>query len=138
MVQHPLPQRDYYPSRENWCHERAYLDLPQESRFTGPPPPVHPRCLVSNVFVSSRLEEEFTELIFLKPVETALKDCAGLSVKEFALIVLDENGDEKTYTSTSLTPHQQKIFTERFRNDFRKTIKRVNPFSNSGLLLNRT
>jgi hypothetical protein len=93
---------------------------------------------VSNVLVFSRLEEEFTELIFLKPVETALKDCAGLSVKEFALIVLDENGDEKTYTSTSLTPHQQRIFTEKFRNDFRKIIKRVNQFPNAGLLLIRT
>jgi hypothetical protein len=60
-----------------------------------------------------------------QPVETALKDCAGLSVREFALIVIDESGGEKTYTSTSLTPHQQRIFTDRFRTDFRRSVRRA-------------
>jgi hypothetical protein len=64
-------------------------------------------------------------LISPKPVGTVLKDCAGLSVKAFALIVLNEDGEEKMYTSPSLTPHQQTIFTDRFRVDFLSGVRSV-------------
>jgi hypothetical protein len=66
-------------------------------------------------------------LTSFKPVEAALKDCAGLSVKEFALITRGGNGEEETYTSASLIPHQQKIFTSNFRLDFRRIVQRASP-----------
>lgn len=57
--------------------------------------PIHPECL---------------------PIAAALKDCTGLLFKEFVLVVLDEDREEKLYTSAALTPHQQRIFTDRFKN----------------------
>lgn len=106
MVQRAPLQRNFFVRENNW-HERPFLDLSSDNRFSATHPgqqSIHPRCL---------------------PVETALKDCAGLSVKEFALIVLDENGEEKTYTSTSLTPYQRRIFSERFKLDFRRYVHRA-------------
>jgi hypothetical protein len=82
--------------------------------------PIHRRCLVS-----SDSAKAMHSLISPKPVGTVLKDCAGLSVKAFALIVLNEDGEEKMYTSPSLTPHQQTIFTDRFRVDFLSGVRSV-------------
>lgn len=61
-----------------------------------------------------------------KPIETALRECAQIPVKEFALIVMLENGEEKTYSSTSLKPHWQKLFNDRFRRDFHQCAQWVN------------
>ena len=60
-----------------------------------------------------------------KTIEAALRDCVRLPVKEFALIVLLESGEERTYTSQSLTPCQPRIFSERFRTDFRRNVRRA-------------
>lgn len=57
-------------------------------------------------------------------IEAALRDCVGLPVKDFALIVSLETGEEKTYTSHSLTPFQPQIFTDRFKHDFRRSVQR--------------
>lgn len=82
--------------------------------------PVHCRYLVS-----SDSAKKMHSLILPKPVGTVLKDCAGLSVKAFALIVLNEEGEEKMYMSPSLTPHQQTVFTDRFKVDFLSSIQSV-------------
>jgi hypothetical protein len=67
-----------------------------------------------------------------KTIEAALRDCVGLPVKDFAVIVVLENGDEKTYTSPFLTPYQQKIFTNKFRQDFRRSMRRATAESYGG------
>lgn len=66
--------------------------------------PIHPECL---------------------PIAAALKDCTGLLFKEFVLVVLDEDREEKLYTSAALTPHQQRIFTDRFKVGFRSSIRKA-------------
>ena len=74
----------------------------------------------------------------LKTIEAALRDCVRLPVKEFALIVQLENGDEKTYTSQSLSPYQPRIFSDRFRQDFQRSIRRTTTegaYSGAGLLI---
>lgn len=43
--------------------------------------------------------------------------------KEFALVVVDEHGRLKTYTSTSLTPYQRMIFNSVFRSEFYDTVQ---------------
>ena len=49
-------------------------------------------------------------LISFESVNTALRDCAGLLFKEFALVVLDENGEEKVFTSAALTLSAANIY----------------------------
>jgi hypothetical protein len=51
-------------------------------------------------------------------VEAALRDCARIPVKDFALIVTSESGELQTYTSQILTQYQSRIFTDRFKEDF--------------------
>ncbi len=46
-------------------------------------------------------------------------------MKDFALIVLTESGDERTYLSRSLIPHQSKIITDRFRQEFQRCVRRA-------------
>ena len=113
-----LPHRDLFPPREHgWLPERPFLDIPQEGRFTAQP--MHSRWLVG----ARQLKKQVHELTRLKSVESALKDCAGLKVKEFALAVLLENGKLKTYTSTSLTRLQGRIFTSDFKRDFHRSVQ---------------
>lgn len=59
----------------------------------------------------------------LKTVDTVLRDCVGLPVKEFALIVQLENGGNKTYTSQSLNPCQTRIFSNQFRQAFSRSVR---------------
>ncbi|TVY33082.1 Uncharacterized protein LOCC1_G008671 [Lachnellula occidentalis] len=90
-----LPQGEFYPSRENWPrNDRQYMEI-QDNRFNTPSVHGYPQA-----------------------VEHALRECAQIPVKEFALIVMQDNGEQKTYSSTSLKPHWPKIFTERFKRDF--------------------
>jgi hypothetical protein len=123
---HPLQRGDFFhPTREtNWHHpvDRTFNDLPQDGRFAGPQPsPMHPHALVSLLLFYN---QEKQKLRCSKTIEAALRDCVRLPVKEFALIVLLESGDEKTYTSRSLTPRQSKIFREQFITDFRRSARR--------------
>lgn len=77
------------------------------------------------------------ELTYFKTVEAALRDCARIPVKEFALVVLLESGEERYYSSQSLTPYQPRIFTERFKQDFRRNVHRSiteGSYPNSGWL----
>jgi hypothetical protein len=39
--------------------------------------------------------------------------------------VLDENGEEKVYTSAYLIPHQQTIFTYQLKVDFRSSVQKA-------------
>lgn len=64
-------------------------------------------------------------LISSEPIAAALKECAGLLFKEFALVVLNENGEEDVYTSAALTPHQRRIFTDRFKVDFHSSVRKA-------------
>ncbi|KAF4622808.1 hypothetical protein G7Y89_g14217 [Cudoniella acicularis] len=94
-----LSQGDFFPSRDNWG---SRIEIPQESRI--PSAPLHG---------------------YPQPIESALRDCAQIPVREFALVVILENGEEKTYSSTSLKPYRPRIFTERFRRDFRQCVRRA-------------
>ncbi|RDW78471.1 hypothetical protein BP5796_06323 [Coleophoma crateriformis] len=121
MVQHlgiPTPQqqqqREFFTttsSRETsaWTDrslERSYDPAFNDaSRFNSNTTSVHPRHL---------------------SVEHALKRCVGIQgVREFGVFILCENGDEKTYTSQTLTPYQQDIFTSRFRETFRSVVRKA-------------
>lgn len=70
-------------------------------------------------------------------METALRECAGISVKDFALIIFDQYGEEKTYTSKSLTPYMRRIFSERFKQDCRRYVQKPTQGSHpqSGLFI---
>ncbi|KAG0652329.1 Uncharacterized protein D0Z07_1411 [Hyphodiscus hymeniophilus] len=76
-------------------------------------------------YVLPVLKFTMQKLIPPKSIEAALRDCVRLPVKEFALIVQLENGEERTYTSQSLTPWQPRIFGDRFRQDFRRSVHRA-------------
>jgi hypothetical protein len=66
-----------------------------------------------------------------------------LPVKEFAFIIVDENGDSKEFTSSSLIPYHQRVFSNNFRRDFFYSVLRSsNPdpydsetYANSGMYL---
>ena len=76
-----------------------------------------------------------TELISLKSIEAALKDCVRIPVKTFALYAVLENGEERTYTSQTLTPYHQEIFSRRFKEEFRRNVRRAQTeisYPNSG------
>ena len=55
----------------------------------------------------------------IKPVGEALRRCCRLDLKEFALIMIDYTGRDKIYTSPSLTPYGDRIFSEQYRRNFR-------------------
>jgi hypothetical protein len=56
-------------------------------------------------------------------IASALKELT-VPVKEFAFIIVDENGDSKEFTSPSITPCHQQIFSYKFRRDFFSSILR--------------
>lgn len=74
---------------------------------------------------------------FLKTVEAALKECAGIPVKDFGLVVTLENGEERTFSSTSLAPYRQRFFTGEFYSHFRRAVRKAgdDAYSNSGKML---
>lgn len=78
----------------------------------------HPLYMATPRYVSYPSAQVQGQFDHFKAIETALRDCAQIPVKEFALVVLLENGEEKTYSSTSLKAHWPKIFSERFKRDF--------------------
>jgi hypothetical protein len=75
-------------------------------------------------------------------IASALKELA-LPVKEFAFIVVDENGNSKEFTSPSLKPYHQQVFSNKFRRDFfRSVLRNSDPdpydsesYANSGMYL---
>ncbi|RFU24067.1 hypothetical protein B7463_g12271, partial [Scytalidium lignicola] len=110
---YPLPRKGFGPPRDPLWHPLERFQDPSlcdDRSSTGGG--VHPRSL---------------------SIETALRDCVGLPVKDFALIVSLENGEEKTYTSHSLTPFQPQIFTDQFKHGFRRGVQRSlgEPFTDS-------
>jgi hypothetical protein len=126
-----LSQGEFYPSRENWLrNDRQYIDIPQDGRFTTPSIHGYPQVCISVGLYCAKII-----LTPSKNVETALRDYAQIPVKEFALIVMQENGEQRTYSSTSLKPHRSKIFTQRFKKDFQQYARWVNTegsYPNSG------
>jgi hypothetical protein len=64
---------------------------------------------------------------WVKTVEAALRECAGISVRDFSLVVTLENGEEKTFSSVSLAPYRQRIFTQDFYVNYRRAVRRANP-----------
>jgi hypothetical protein len=133
--QNPLPGGDFY-SRESWSRNERYI--PQENQFTSAPPPtpthtsIHPRVQVCFSILQVRL------LLTCKTIEDALKLCAEIPVKAYALIVRLENDEDRIYTSPSLTPFRERIFTDAFKTNFRRSVKRAtatlvdNNFPNPG------
>ena len=129
----PLPQGDYFPPRENgWGrNERSYLDIPQDGRF-NPPQQIHAREMVGRPCSLSQ-----RELTLPKTVEQALRDCARIPIKEFALAVTLDNGEEKMYSSTALIPYRQRFFSDRFRQDFHRSVRRAamdGPYVGAGMV----
>ncbi|KAG9248277.1 hypothetical protein BJ878DRAFT_62171 [Calycina marina] len=55
-------------------------------------------------------------------VHSALRECAGIPAREFALFVVDDQGTERQYTSASIARYQPTLFDERFRAEFRNVI----------------
>lgn len=58
-------------------------------------------------------------------IEEILRECSKLHVEKFALIVLDENGDQRVYSSYSLEKHQDQIFTPKVKGEFIRFAGRV-------------
>jgi hypothetical protein len=77
-------------------------------------------------------EDLHTDLF--KTVEAALKECAGIPVKDFGLVVTLENGEERTFSSTSLAPYRQRFFTGEFYSHFRRAVRKASDdaYSSSG------
>ena len=125
-----LSQGEFYPPRENWPrNDRQYIDI-QDGRFTTPSVHGYPQVCISVPPYYTKVN-----LTLSKPIETVLRECAQIPVKEFALVVMLENGEQKTYSSTSLKPHWPKIFTERFKRDFHQCARWVTAegsYSSSG------
>ena len=70
-----------------------------------------------------------------KTIETALKECADIPVRDFGLIITLENGEEKTFSSNSLAPCRQYFFTEDFYSHYRRAVQKANKddtYSSSG------
>jgi hypothetical protein len=51
-------------------------------------------------------------------IEEILRECSTLHVDKFALIVLEENGDQRVYSSHSLEKYQDRIFTPKVKGEF--------------------
>jgi hypothetical protein len=64
---------------------------------------------------------------WVKTVEAALRECAGIPVRDFSLVVTLENGEEKTFSSVSLAPYRQRIFTQDFYVNYRRAVRKANP-----------
>lgn len=64
-------------------------------------------------------------------IDTALKECAGINVKQWALIARLENGEDTVWSSQSLVKYREKIFNGDVRDVFRKSVKRATAAENS-------
>jgi len=123
MVQRPIQQGDFFPrdGSNGWSRiERSYLDTPQDNRFASPASSIHPRSIVCpcmNVGTSG--------LTRTKTIEAALRECVRIPVKEFGLVVILENGEEKTYSSSSLAHYRQRFFTDQFHSNFRRAVRKA-------------
>jgi hypothetical protein len=64
-----------------------------------------------------------------------LRECVGIPVKEFGLVVTLENGEERTFSSISLAPYRQRFFTGDFYSRYRRAVRKANTddaYSSSG------
>jgi hypothetical protein len=112
-----LQQGELVSPRDNgWSpNERTDLDILKESHFTTPNSFIYPRCLF--VFFISLFTSHGTDLS--KTIKASLRECVGIPIKEFALAVVLENGEEKTYSSTS------QIVTDQSRQNFSRSVRRA-------------
>ncbi|KUJ07360.1 uncharacterized protein LY89DRAFT_742991 [Mollisia scopiformis] len=58
-------------------------------------------------------------------IEDTLKKCVGIPFKEFGLIVRLETGEDKVYSSLALARFRDTIFTEKFKQDFHRSIRKA-------------
>ncbi|KUJ12889.1 uncharacterized protein LY89DRAFT_196326 [Mollisia scopiformis] len=113
--QNPLQPGDYYQREGTWPRNERF-DV-QDNRFVPAPAatPVHSRT---------------------QTIEDALKECVGIPFKEFGLIVRLDTGEDRVYSSPALAGFRDKIFTEKFKQDFRRSIRKAsapsNPYPSSG------
>ncbi|KAI9050195.1 hypothetical protein LZ554_006336 [Drepanopeziza brunnea f. sp. 'monogermtubi'] len=56
-------------------------------------------------------------------IEAALKQCARIPVRNFALIVMKDNGEEVTYAGKSMTPYLDRIFSRETKRAFRAALR---------------
>ncbi|KAL5319401.1 hypothetical protein ACEPPN_012453 [Leptodophora sp. 'Broadleaf-Isolate-01'] len=59
-------------------------------------------------------------------LNTAIAQSLGILPKHWALIVQHETGEEKQFTSSSLAPHCEQIFSAKFNKKFRQYAERAN------------
>ncbi|CAG8970706.1 hypothetical protein HYALB_00001487 [Hymenoscyphus albidus] len=90
----PLSQGGFYPSRDTLTRSEDVQD--RTPAFMHPPMPAYGNTSIGD----------------------ALRDYAGIPVRDFVLACRLDNGEEKTYHSKSFRPYISKVFTERFRRDF--------------------
>ena len=65
------------------------------------------------------------QLTWLQTVGDSLRNCANIPVKDFALIAVLEDGQEKIYSSNSLKHFQDSIFSDQVRQEFRHCLQRT-------------
>ncbi|KAH7310070.1 hypothetical protein BKA65DRAFT_543427 [Rhexocercosporidium sp. MPI-PUGE-AT-0058] len=58
-------------------------------------------------------------------LDTAITQSLGTLPKHWALMVRDERGEEKHFTSSSLVPHCEQIFSSKFNKNFRQYAERA-------------
>jgi len=56
-------------------------------------------------------------------IQSALKEQLDLDVKDFALILIEENGNQQEFTSHSLAPYHHRVFSENFQEGFRRSLR---------------
>ena len=54
-----------------------------------------------------------------------MKDCVRIPVKEFALAVVLESGEERVYSSPSLAKYRERFFGEQFKVEFHRSIRKA-------------
>lgn len=68
------------------------------------------------------------------------KECSKIPVKDFVLHAVLQNGEERTYSSSNLTPFQDKIITDEVRRRFLRELRRssrIHPQGKSVILASR-
>jgi len=58
-------------------------------------------------------------------IEAVLRECSTRRVETYALIVLDENGDERLYCSDSLRQYQDQILNSKVKREFLRLARRA-------------
>lgn len=121
----PYSPDSTYGTQEGTSQPRA------SSPFSASPAPQGRETIVlsdvahSNCLVCLSVGTTFSTLTLLQTVVKALRNCSNIPIKDFALCVSLENGDEELYSSANLTPYRHQFFTADFYSSFRRAVRRA-------------